>query len=150
MTGQFHDVDPSGPVLGEVIDPHAFDSQIGKVVNLTANGEVIGRVRLTAAKLTGDGWHFELATVRAEELVAPAPEPEPVEAPQSGHEHRWRQIGVDGNEYRTVDVADPRPPMPQPGLVCEGPGSCPVIDDPDRGAWARRPLNVVLEGDPRE
>lgn len=157
--GQFRDVDPAGPI-GEqqpfTIDPHAFDAQVGKVVNLRVNGEVVGHARLVAVSVDSVGLTFTLETPAEDEPpiidVPDDVDPDMGGAPEAplAHDHRWQQVHVDGNEYRTVAVADPRPPMPQPGLVCHGPGSCPVIDDSERGAWAGLPLNIVLEGDPRE
>lgn len=151
--GQFHEADPFDAAHREVIDPHAFDSQVGKVVNLRVNGEVVGHARLAAVGADSVGLVFTLETVRPGEETAQATTPmsEQEPAPEPVHEHRWREVEVDVDDYRTLPVADPRPSLRQRGLECDATdGRCPVIDDPDRGAWAGRPLNIVLEGDPRE
>jgi hypothetical protein len=52
------------PVELLIVDPHAFDSQIGKVVPVMVNGQVVGRARLSSVTYTEeDGWHYELTTV---------------------------------------------------------------------------------------
>jgi hypothetical protein len=153
--------DPFGPIDArqQVIDAHAFDSQVGKVVNLRVGDEVVGRARLVAVSADSVGLVFTLETLRPGDLAdvqvpirtsVVMSEQEPAPPPVPEHEHRWRQVEVNGNDYRTFLPGNSRPPMPQMGLVCDGPGSCPVIDDVERDPWAGLPLNLVFEGDPRE